>query len=113
MSTPIHNGLLANQESLSSDLRRPIPVDRVAHAFGNLYYRPMRSARVGNTRVIVDGEEIRAYDLLEDPAELAPRTIRTTELEALIGAAPAVTDTSESNELDLETRALRALGYVQ
>jgi hypothetical protein len=95
------------------DLRSPIPPERVAHAFGNLYYRPMHSARVGSTRVIVDGERILAYDLVADPLEQFPEILSATELETLIGPRPSPAVGTSGREYDLEGQALRSLGYVQ
>jgi len=94
------------------DLRRPIPEDRVAHVFGNLYFRNMRSARVGSTRVIVDGDEIASYDLLRDPQEQNPRIISATELQVLTGPRPEAAGGSDVGSVDFEKQALRALGYV-
>jgi hypothetical protein len=95
------------------DLRRPIPPDRVAHAFGNLYYGPMLSARFGTTRVIVAGDEMRVYDLATDPLELAPTILPISEFGSLVGPRPAPADGSAAELFDLEDRALRSLGYVQ
>ena len=90
------------------DLRQPIPPDRVARAFGNLYFRPMKSLRVGTTRIIVDGDLTLAYDLVADPGENAPRVLTPEALRALIASGPV----APPGPAEPQSQALRALGYV-
>jgi hypothetical protein len=95
------------------DLRQPIPSGRVAIAEGNLYHGPMRSYRVGTTRVIIDGDGSRAYDLAADPGEHTPRRLDAGGLRALLGDAAGEREAAAGGlQFQLDDQALRALGYV-
>jgi len=93
------------------DLRRPLPAERVARAWGTAYFRPLHSYRVGDRRVIVaDGEAV-AYDLAADPGELRPLPVTPEELAALAAGRAAPTPAPGALR-DLDEDLLRSLGYV-
>jgi arylsulfatase A-like enzyme len=96
------------------DLRGGVPTDRVARAAGNLYGGFAKSSRTVNTRVIVDVEGARAYDLQTDPHELNPRPPRDMELEELDADARSISPADAPVPIpDMQVEGLRALGYVQ
>lgn len=98
------------------DLRRPLPADRIATAFGNLYGGTMRSARDERERVIgsrrgITEERWDRYDLLTDPGEQTPLATDTEGRlyrEASSIETPAVGQAARVNQ-----SALNALGYMQ
>jgi hypothetical protein len=96
------------------DLRAGIPADRIATAAGNLYGGFAKSMRMTDTRVIVDVDGARAYDLENDPHELSPRWLTHTELaEFDSGAQPSLPADAPVPITDIQMEGLRALGYVQ
>ena len=97
------------------DLRQGVPDDRVATAWGNNYYRVDRSARSATHTVIVHGEprvtpEIEAWDRVADPLERSPLTELPTDL---VARAMAMEAPEAREAADINTEALRALGYVE
>ena len=76
-----------------------------------------RSARNESTRTIVTGDveiepiQIRRYDLIHDPAELAP--ILGTSEDEVSQSALGIKSPQQGARLDLDSEALRALGYVE
>jgi arylsulfatase A-like enzyme len=96
------------------DLRKGIPADRVARAAGNLYGGFAKSMRMTDTRVIVDVDGARAYDLQNDPHELSPRPLTHMELAEIdADARPALPAAAPVPITDMQVQGLRALGYVQ
>lgn len=105
---------MPNQKGI--DLRRPIPDDRVLKTYGNAYYRNMASVRQLDKRVIIDGKELRAYDLSNDPLEKSPladpdKVLRVINFDGL-PAETGETKTKTQDDVNVTFKALRALGYV-
>lgn len=91
------------------DLREPQP-ERVLTAYGALYAPPIRSARDAARRVIA-GDRVAAYDLVQDPRELAP--IAPADADPLVRAALSVEAPARTDADAVDVEALRALGYMQ
>ncbi|HHO53170.1 MAG TPA: hypothetical protein ENK18_20420 [Deltaproteobacteria bacterium] len=94
------------------DLRSPLPADRIATAYGNAYVGVARSARSGSLRVIVEPDgRVHAYDLAFDPAERSPLAL--PDDHRLIEAALGVQGPEQQEAADVNTEALKALGYLE
>jgi arylsulfatase A-like enzyme len=91
------------------DLRQAQP-ERVLTAYGALYAAPIRSARDGGHRVIA-GDGVVAYDLAQDPRELAP--LAADDADPLVRAALSVEAPARTDADAVDVEALRALGYMQ
>ena len=96
------------------DLRTGIPAGRTARAAGNLYGGFAKSMRTIDTRVIVDVDGARAYDLEADPHELRPRPLTHLELAEVDSDAQSARPVDAPVPItDMQVEGLRALGYVQ
>lgn len=96
------------------DLRAPIPPDRVVRTYGNAYFTNMESVRQYDKKVIVNGDEIQAYDLTDDPLEKhplpdAPKILKSLNAGA---AAPNPSPSTDNADRGVPLEALRALGYI-
>ncbi len=93
------------------DLRSPLPPDRVATAWGNVFFQVDASARAGSRRVIVheDGS-FEGYDLANDPREQAPLTL--AEDDPLVRATRQIAAPARQDESEINREALKALGYL-
>jgi arylsulfatase A-like enzyme len=91
------------------DLREAQP-ERVLTAYGALYAPPIRSARDSARRVIA-GDRVTAYDLVQDPGELAP--IAPADGDPLVRAALSVEAPARTDADAVDVEALKALGYMQ
>ena len=106
---------MAGLDATGIDLRKPLPDDRIATSFGNLYGGTMRSARDISERVIgsrrgLAGERWERFDLTADPGEqnpLAADPAGRVCREASSIAAPALGKAAGVNR-----EALKALGYT-
>lgn len=93
------------------DLRVDVPADRVATAWGNVFYRNDASARQGSRRVIARGDgAVLVYDLAADPAERVALDVEPDD--ALVQATLALVPPEVADEADINRSALEALGYV-
>jgi hypothetical protein len=96
-----------------SDLRQPVPDDRIAVAQGNAYFRQQRSARGPAQRAIVgsagDGP-LTCFDTVADPAEQHELTCvqGSTVAAAALSAEPPIAGAAAT----VPREALEALGYV-
>ncbi len=106
----------AGLDTKGIDLRSGVPDDRVATAWGNNYYREDRSVRSATHTVILRGDprgpeqtELLAFERTADPNE-------TRALDdppaALVEQVRAITPPEAREEADINTEALRALGYI-
>ena len=108
---------IAGLQARGNDLREKIAAGRIAGAFGSMTGPLKRSARNESTRTIVTGDveiepiQIRRYDLIHDPAELAP--IPGTSEDEVSQSALGIKSPQQGARLDLDSEALRALGYVE
>lgn len=106
---------VAGLEGDGLDLRQPLPPDRIASSFGNLYGGNMRSARDGIERVIgsrrgLTGERWVRFDLAADPGEQTPLPVdpeNRVYREASTIQAPVAGTSATVNR-----QALQALGYT-
>lgn len=95
------------------DLRRPLPPNRIATAYGNVYFEPDRSARRGGNRVIVTGHdqaETLCFDLINDRDERSPRACVAGD--PVVTAARSASPAPASSAAALDSAGLEALGYV-
>ncbi len=104
----------AGLESGGVDLRAGVPLDRIATAYGNNYYRIDRSARTAQGKVMVRGEPrvgppAIGFDLRRDPDEHQPLAPESS----LLRAALAIEAPSAGDAAAVNMEALRALGYVE
>jgi len=98
------------------DLRRGVPPERTATAWGGIILHLDCSARSPGRRVIARdcGREphlSKAYDLVRDPRELTPLAADPTD--PVTQAAWAVRAPAQGAAAALPTERLRALGYLQ
>jgi arylsulfatase A-like enzyme len=99
------------------DLRRGIPPERITRAYGNYYLDHQESLRWRDLRVIIQGDEFAAYDLLADPREQHPLALDEATRQRLgltdLTTAPDLEE-DEPPPLDAEAiKELRALGYIR
>lgn len=108
---------IAGLPARGNDLREKIAAGRIAGAFGSLVGPLKRSARNESTRTIVTGDaeiepvHVHRYDLISDPAELVP--ILGTSEDEVSQSALGIKSPQQGVQLDLNSEALRALGYVE
>ena len=100
------------------DLRKPLPVNRIAVAAGNLYGADQRSAKDLLQRVILtekqDGPHLEAYDQLTDPWEQEPRAATPqSPVAARAAEVRSVAQMHQRGAADLNTEQLEALGYLE
>jgi len=70
--------------------------------------------RTMDTRMIVDVDGARAYDLEDDPHELRPRPLTQLELAEVDSDIQSTRPVDAPVPVtDIEVEGLRALGYVQ
>jgi arylsulfatase len=107
---------LAGLEATGLDLRKPLPPDRVATSYGNLYGGTMRSARDARERVIgsrrgLVGERWERFDLASDPGEQSP--LPADPNESVYREASTIDAPIKGQAADVNKSALKSLGYVQ
>ena len=117
--TPTLQAVLGQQSTSKegNDLRTDLAQDRIAKAAGNLYGSPQTSCRnpilkVIETRPIGEDRAAEAFDLQEDPDELAPKAPENGEpvYESCRILKDAVD--ADNAEADTSCEKLRELGYV-
>jgi arylsulfatase A-like enzyme len=100
------------------DLRHPLPDGRITTAWGNLVQTDQSSASDGATRAIVTEStvgsvlSIERFDLRTDPAERHP-LLGDGGGDPVSRAALRTSGPDRTEAANLDTEALRALGYVQ